>query len=274
VPWTYLEELLTPERGMGLDAVLRSCDLPPRGILNGVDYEEFNPATDPYLPARYDLGDMAGKRENKAALQRRSGLPVDPDAVVVGMVTRLVDQKGVDLVLGSLQGIADLRVQVAVMGVGDEVHRAGIEAAARGSDRVAYHATSDEGLARLVYAGSDLFLAPSRFEPCGLGPLIAMRYGAVPVVRRTGGLAETVTDYRRDPDHGVGFTFVRTYSDTLTRRIAEAASVYRDTEAWAALRGRGMARRFSWADAAAAYDQLYLDAVEQRRERTSLAAVR
>ena len=205
----YMQEILTPAQGFGVDDLLRTRRDAARGILNGVDYEEFAPQRDPWIDTRYDGSFVSGKSANKQVLQRISGLDADPDRPLLGMVARLVPQKGVGLLCSALDQLVARGAQVVVMGQGEPRYRRDLQAAARrhpGS--VAYHATAREALARQVYAGSDLFLAPSVFEPCGLTPLIALRYGTIPVVRRTGGLADTVRDYAEDPDAGLGFVFV------------------------------------------------------------------
>jgi ADP-glucose type glycogen/starch synthase len=261
----YLREILTAKGGQGLHGLLRSRADDLCGILNGIDYQEFDPSHDPHLPARYDAASIERKAENKRALQRRSGLEDDPTRPVIGMVARLVDQKGLDLVCAGLDRFVELGAQVVVMGVGEDRYRQALRA---GQERLpgamAFHDTDDEALARLVYAGSDLFLAPSNFEPCGLTPLIALRYGSIPVVRRTGGLAETVHDYRRDPETGLGFTFVRKYASHLVQTVREALALYRQPEAWRALQRRAMAADFSWERSSRAYERLYLEALRKR----------
>ena len=255
---SYLEEILTVEHGMGMDGLLCSRMGDLYGILNGVDYEEFAPETDPYIAARYDGSFVEGKRRNKAVLQKLSGLEPNPDAPLLGMVARLVDQKGVDLLCRSVDEMIALDAQVLIMGRGDEHYeRALEEAASRHVGAVAYHATSEEALARQVYAGSDFFLAPSTFEPCGLGPLIALRYGSIPIARRTGGLAETIRDQTRHPESGLGFTFGRRSPRSLVKAVCRALEVYSRKSEWEALQGRAMGANFSWEDAAREYERLY-----------------
>ena len=267
---SYRDEILTVEHGMGMDGLLRSRMDDFYGILNGVDYEEFNPRWDPHIAARYDGTFITGKRENKAILQQRSGLVLDPDVPLLAMVTRLVDQKGVDLLCGAVDEIAALEAQVVIMGQGDEHYERELEeAVSRHAGTVAYHATSEEPLARQVYAGSDLFLAPSTFEPCGLGPLIALRYGSIPVVRRTGGLAETIQDYTRHPEFGLGFTFARRSSQALVRAATKALEIYRRKDEWRALQKRAMSANFSWEDAAREYEHLYEQALAGHRATAS-----
>jgi ADP-glucose type glycogen/starch synthase len=247
---------------MGLDRLLRSRDGDLSAILNGVDRAEFDPARDPKIEAWFDASSLERKAANKEALQRRSHLMVDPGTPVVGMVTRLAGQKGVDLVLGALEELVALGVQVVVSGVGDRGYGGALEEAARRyRGGIAYHATDSEAMARKVYAGSDLFLAPSSYEPCGLAPLIALRYGAIPVVRHTGGLAETIPDVTRDPRTGLGFGFDGRRSRDVVSTVRRAVKHRGRADAWEGLRRRAMAAGFSWHDAARAYERLYLRAL-------------
>jgi ADP-glucose type glycogen/starch synthase len=255
---SYLEEILTVEHGMGMDGLLRSRMGDLYGILNGVDYEEFTPATDPHIAARYDGSFVEGKRRNKAVLQELSGLEPKLDSPLIGMVARLVDQKGLDLLCSSVDEMTALDTQVVIMGRGDEHYERTLEeAASRHNGAFAYHATSEEALARQVYAGSDFFLAPSTFEPCGLGPLIALRYGSIPIARRTGGLAETIRDQTRHPDSGLGFTFGRRSPRSLVKAVRTALEVYSRESEWKALQERAMGANFSWENAAREYERLY-----------------
>jgi ADP-glucose type glycogen/starch synthase len=269
----YMQEILTPAQGAGVDDLLRARGPTARGILNGVDYDEFSPERDPWIDTRYDGSFVVGKQANKQVLQRMSGLDVAPDRPLLGMVARLVPQKGVGLLCSALDGIVDRGAQVVVMGEGEPRFRRELLAAARrhpGS--VAYHPTAQESLARQVYAGADMFLAPSVFEPCGLTPLIALRYGTIPIVRRTGGLADTVTDYAEDPAAGLGFVFVHRRVASLLSAVDTALAVYRRTAEWQRLQKRAMAADFSWRTPAADYVGLYREAVRRRREADDLPA--
>lgn len=259
----YREEILTPEHGMGLEQLLGRVRL--RGILNGVDYEEYDPRHDTYIAANYGPSTLEDKALNKSALQERSRLPVDPAVPLLGMVARLVDQKGFDMLCTALDDIAALGAQVVVMGVGEDHYRDALVAAAeRLPHAVAYHPTDHEAVARMTYAGSDLFLAPSAYEPCGLGALIAMRYGSIPVVRRTGGLAETIHDYADDPSSGLGFGFVPSTADHLLRTISTALDVYHKRMEWESLQRRAMAADFSWEHSSLEYVDMYTDAIRRR----------
>lgn len=279
----YLLEIMTPERGMGLDGLLRARHDDLAGILNGVDYEEFNPSTDRHLSVRYggqegpdaggDDGSVpAGKRRNKRALQERSGLNPDPDAPLLSMISRLNDQKGVDLLLATLDRLVALGAQLIVLGVGEERYeRALAEAEWRRRGAVAYYRLNDEPLARLIYAGADCFLAPSVFEPCGLAPLIALRYGTIPIVRRTGGLAETIRDEAQEPGTGLGFAFNGGAPAAFVDAIRAALALYRQPDRWRALQRRAMAADFSWERAVPQYEQLYAHALARRQERSAAA---
>lgn len=271
VSQTYLEEILTPANGMGLHGLLRSRRASVRGILNGVDYDEFDPASDPYLAAQYDASSFDGRRRNKLALQEQVGLPLDPEVPLLGLVCRLVDQKGLDLLCASLDELAEMGLQVVVVGDGEERYRAAVaRAVLRYPAAIAHPADTGEGIARMVYAGSDLFLAPSIYEPCGLAPLIALRYGSIPVVRRTGGLAETIRDYTRDQRNGFGFTFVPKYPRDLVATVKIALAVYREPERWRRLQRRAMGADFSWGRSVREYERMYREA--QATRVTRLAA--
>lgn len=260
----YLEEIVSPKYGMGLDRLLRERRDRLHGVLNGVDYDSFDPRRDPHLPVPYDVSPEVAKRANKRALQLRSGLPVDPDVPVLGMVARLVDQKGLGLLCEAVDGLVGLGAQLVVMGTGDERWAEALEAAAERHAGVAYHRTSEESLARLVYAGSDVFLSPSSFEPCGLAPLVALRYGTVPVVRRTGGLRETVVDYDEDPARGLGFAFSTRSPERFVAAVARSLAVRSRPPEWRALLARAMTADFSWDEPVRRYEQLYAQAVSAR----------
>jgi len=254
----YLEEILTPDKGMGLHRLLRSRGRAVSAIRNGVDGEEFSAATDPWIAARYDRRSLARKAANKADLQRRCGLAAEPAAPVAGMVARLVGQKGFDMALGALEDLVASGLELVVAGVGEARYQRALgRAASRFRGRVAYLPTGDEVTARRIYAGADLFLAPSAYEPCGLAPLIALRYGTIPVVRHTGGLAETIPDVGSGPREGLGFAFRGDQPRHLVAAVRRALEVYRTPGRWRALQRRAMAARFSWIEAARAYEGLY-----------------
>ena len=263
----YLQEIRTPAQGAGMDELLRNRGDTARGILNGVDYEEFDPRQDPWIDTRYDGSFVVGKAANKDVLQRISNLEPMQGRPLFGMVARLVPQKGVGLLSSALDQIVARGAQVVVMGEGAPRYQRELHAAVRRlPGHVAYHPTSQEALARQVYAGSDFFLAPSVFEPCGLTPLIALRYGTVPVVRRTGGLADTVKDYAEDPATGLGFVFVQRRVASMLSAVDNAIAVYRSGPEWRRLQQRVMAADFSWREPAREYVAQYDEAVRSRMD--------
>jgi len=266
---TYASEILTPEHGEGLERLLNYRRNELRGIANGIDCDEYNPATDPHLERNYDSATIGRRVENKLALQTKSGLPQDSDIPLFGMVSRLEEQKGIDLLLQAIDPfVTETSAQLVILGEGRQhYHTLLAEAATKYPDRLSVFIAHDEQLARLVYGGSDMFLMPSRFEPCGLGQLIAMRYGAIPVVRHTGGLADTVTDVTQG--NGNGFVFrhysVREMLDTIKR--AEE-SFHRRAE-WQNLMRHNMKLDFSWKASAKEYEKAYLRARDVSRTRSS-----
>ncbi|MBI4499311.1 MAG: glycogen synthase [Chloroflexi bacterium] len=265
---TYAREIMTPEYGEGLHDLLRLRQDRLSGIINGIDLDEFNPATDPQLAATFDVTTLERRVANKRALQERSGLLPDPEVPLIGMVGRLTDQKGFDLVAQVLNDLVqNRRVQVVILGAGEERYHALLrDVAQRHPQQVALHFAFDLALAQLIYGGSDLFLMPSRFEPCGLGQMIALRYGSVPVVRATGGLADTVADVGPDLSTGTGFVFRDYQPGALLATLGRALDAYRDRDAWRGLVRRGMQVDNSWDQSAARYASLYRSLLAGRRE--------
>jgi starch synthase len=254
---TYAREILTPEEGAGLDPLLRHRRADLHGILNGIDVAEWDPARDPHLPAHYSARDLAGKGACKASLQRELGLPVRPDVPLVGMVSRLADQKGVDLVVAALPQIVLREAQIAVLGTGSHAYEEAFRrAAAAHPAQVAARIGFDEGLAHRIEAGADVFLMPSRYEPCGLNQMYSLRYGTVPVVRAVGGLEDTVEDFD-GWNRGTGFKFREYTPHALLLAMRRALEAWRDQRAWRALVLRGMAQDFSWDRSARGYEALY-----------------
>jgi starch synthase len=273
---TYAREIQTPEFGVGLDALLRGRGDRLTAVLNAIDYEVFNPARDPRIAANYDAETLDRRTGNKKALQGRAGLPVQPEIPLAGMVSRLYDQKGSDLVaLAFRRLLAERDLQLVVLGTGDPVHEKMLsDLQAAFPDKAAVVLRFDETLAQLIYAGCDFFLMPSRFEPCGLGQLMALRYGAVPVVRRTGGLADTVEDCDPQLDAGTGFTFEEANAQHLERAIERALAAYEDQAAWRSLQIRGMRQDVSWDRAAGLYHEMYERARSLRQGAASGAVER
>jgi starch synthase len=244
----YAEEIKTPEFGFGLDGLLRSRGADLYGILNGVDYERWNPAADPFIPAVYSASDLSGKRTCKLELLQEFGLP-DPSRPLIGIVSRFTEQKGSDLIAAIGPGLFESDVNLVALGSGDREYDF-TTLAAHFPGRVAVRLGFDEALAHRIEAGSDIFLMPSRYEPGGLNQLYSLRYGTVPVVRATGGLDDTV-----DPDTGFKFTDYR--PDALLACIREALAAYADPARWQALIETGMSRDFSWNASARKYLALY-----------------
>lgn len=261
---TYAREILTPAGGAGLDGLLRFRHFDVHGILNGLDYHVWDPATDTSLAQPFGADQIERRAANKAALQARAGLPPRPAAPLVAMVSRLDWQKGLDitghvihLLLNNYAGQA----QFVVLGSGAAEYESMLaHLAGYHTDRMAAFLTYDAELAKLIYGGADIFIMPSRFEPCGLGQLIAMRYGCVPVVRATGGLADTVQDLV------TGFTFNGYSAGDFWQALQRALYIYSaDRESWRALQRNGMAADFSWQRSARGYQQLYDWAVARVR---------
>jgi starch synthase len=261
---TYAQEILTPEYGEGLDAVLKYRRARIFGILNGLDTEFFNPATDPHLTVRYDLESLERKVENKLALQREGNLKEDPNTPIVGIVSRLADQKGFDLLEPIIEPLlVETGLQLVLLGTGDQHYQDLFRRIGqRYAGQVAIALTFDVGLAQRIYAGADMFLMPSRYEPCGLGQMIAMRYGTIPVVRRTGGLADTVADYQPSSGEGNGFVFENYTSQACFVAIVRGIEAYRRPPEWRHLQRRGMQVDFTWAASAQRYVELYQKALE------------
>jgi starch synthase len=258
----YAEEILTPSFGERLDHLLRSRRGRLFGILNGIDYGEMDPATDRYIAAQFDADSLEKRAENKRVLQGRGHLPVRGDVPVLAMIARLTDQKGFDLLGQIVQPLFAQGVQFVVMGVGDQHYQEMFQnLAVRYPEQVASFLTFNTELAQGIYAGSDMFLMPSRWEPCGLGQLIAMRYGSVPIVRSVGGLADTVQEYDPRTGEGNGFTFEQYDPWEFFAAIVRALEVYRFQDIWRKLQRRCMAADHSWQASAMRYVEVYRDAI-------------
>ena len=256
----YAREIQTPEFGAGLDGLLRSRADRLVGILNGADYDLWSPARDLALAEPFSASRLDGKRACKTALQRELGLPQRARIPLTGAVSRLTDQKGFDLVADALERLLpDRAMQVVILGSGEAAIEERLTAlAARFPHQLAVRFGHDEPLAHRIYAGSDLFVMPSRWEPCGLSQLYAMRFGAPPIVRATGGLDDTVIDLDVPSSSGNGFKFAEASAEALGAAWRRALSAYAQTQSFAALIRRAMAQDFSWARSAEAYRQLYL----------------
>jgi len=258
----YAQEILTPTFGEKLDHLLRSRRDRLFGILNGLDYEEMDPATDRYIQSNFDAQSLDKRAENKRALQEQVHLPAQPEAPLLAMISRLTDQKGFDMLAQIMQPLLAQGVQFVVLGIGDQhYHELFQNLAARYPEQVAIFLTFNTELAQRIYAGSDMFLMPSRFEPCGLGQLIAMRYGSVPIVRAVGGLADTVQEYDPRTGEGNGFTFTNYDPWELFAAIVRALELYRFEDIWRRLQQRGMAADHSWQASAKRFVEVYRNAI-------------
>jgi len=264
----YAQEIQTPEFGEKLDPILQERSRRLYGVLNGIDVESFNPATDEQIPAPYDAATLEHRSLNKAALQNAMGLAQDADVPLIGMVSRLNDLKGFDLLTAILEPLMqNLHLQFAILGVGDpKYHEQLSELHKRFPKRIGVRFTFNETLERQIYAGSDMFLVPSAVEPCGLRHMIAMRYGSVPIVRTTGGLADTVENYNPRVRSGSGFSFEPYDSLALYTAIVRAVEIYHHRDIWRLLQERCMARDFSWGSSAAKYVDIYREALRHRLE--------
>jgi len=262
----YAREIQTAAFGWGLEGVLRERSADLYGILNGVDYEEWNPAADHYLPASYSSDNLSGKAVCKRALQRRFGLP-ELDVPVFGVVSRMVAQKGTDLLAEAIHEMLKLDIQLVVVGTGEPwAHFFFGGMAHRHPERVGCFIGYDNALAHLVEAGSDFFLMPSAFEPCGLNQMYSLAYGTPPLVRATGGLDDSVENFDEATLAGDGFKFWSHSAAALYDTVGWATWTYYNNPAGlAALRQNGMAKRFTWQAAAQAYDQLYRQALRRKR---------
>jgi len=254
----YAEEIQTPEYGEGFDGLLRKRAQDLHGIVNGINYHEFNPKTDPRISRQYDANSIDGKKENKYDLQKEVDLPV-LDVPVIGLVSRLVDQKGLDLIAEVIDEMMSENIQFVVLGSGDKHYEemfAGIRR--RYPHKMGLYLGFNGILAQRIYAGADMFLMPSKFEPCGLGQLISLRYGTIPIVRATGGLADTIVDFDPQTGAGNGFSFEPYSSGEMMATIRRALHVCRQhPDMWQKLVRTALEQDFSWNRSAAEYMELY-----------------
>ena len=256
---TYAQELKNPYFAHRMEGILTQCGYKLSGVLNGIDMKLYDPAADPRIAANYTAENISGKAADKAELQKELGLRPEPETPIIAMVSRLVTHKGLDLIREVMGDIMELPVQFVLLGSGDAAYEDFFRhAAERWPERMAIRLGYDEALSMAIYAGADLFLMPSRSEPCGLSQMIAMRYGTVPIVRETGGLKDTVQPYEAWRDAGTGFTFANYSSADMLHVLREAAYLYKDyPDAFARLRRRAMERDFSWNRSAGDYLKIY-----------------
>jgi len=254
----YAREITTEELGCGMDGVLRKYGAKLTGILNGVDYDEWNTTKNPHLLRSYTSTRMAGKTFNKRELQRQLGFPVDETIPLFGTISRLADQKGVDIQLGALEEMLNTNIQFVQLGSGSpEFERGYRTMATRYPRKVAVHFGYDETLAHRIEAGCDFFLMPSRFEPCGLNQMYSLRYGTIPIVRATGGLDDSVVDYLQDSERADGLKFYEYTSRALAKAIRKALAIYERPELLRAYRRNAMKADFSWAKTVEEYVKVY-----------------
>jgi starch synthase len=266
---TYAIEIQGDEGGMGLGGLLRERSRVLSGILNGIDISVWNPEADPHIAARFSAQELESRAANKAALQRRLGLDPSPDALLLGVISRLSWQKGLDLLLENVPTILNEGMQLALLGSGDQDLQARYQAVSTANiGRIAVVIGYDEALAHLIQAGADALVVPSRFEPCGLTQLCALRYGAVPIVSRVGGLADTVMDVEDADIAGgttTGFKFGPVTVENLAGALCRASNAFHDKHAWRGLQHNGMSTDVSWRNRASQYAALYQEVVKARR---------
>jgi starch synthase len=257
----YAREIQTPEFGFGFDGILRFRSDDVVGILNGIDYDDWNPARDPNIPEPYDVEETGGKRAAKRALLERYGWRVDDDSMsrpLVGLISRMVDQKGFDLIAQIADTLGGLGASFVLLGSGDRRYEdLWLGLAARHPDRIGTRIGFDDSLAHLIEAGADLFLMPSRFEPCGLNQMYSLRYGTVPVVRAVGGLEDTVRNYNPRTGEGTGFSFDEYSPQALLNTLRWALDTFQDRAAWRRIQREGMRQDFSWDASARQYVKVY-----------------
>jgi starch synthase len=262
---TYAKEILKKENGFGLDGVLRKRQSDLYGIINGVDYNEWDPAKDSLIPERYDIDNMKGKAGNKNELLKITGLNSN-NLPLMGLVGRLSSQKGLELLYNSLDELSNMGVNVILLGKGDDYYQnLFLAASEKYRGRVFFKIGFDEALAHLIYAGCDFFLMPSRYEPCGLGQLIAMKYGTIPIARRTGGLADSIQDYNHILSKGTGFLFSDYTPSAMQDAVKRALCVFTDNERMKKIIINAMKSDFSWKSSADKYLELYRKAIKKVR---------
>ncbi|MBU0983150.1 MAG: glycogen/starch synthase, partial [candidate division Zixibacteria bacterium] len=255
----YAREIQSGEEfGFGLEGVLtnRAGDL--HGIVNGVDYAVWAPSRDKHLPYRYNLSNLSGKRMTKVELLGKAGLPVRDKVPLVGIITRMASQKGMDLIIDGADELLSMNLQMIALGTGDKEYQDALKVLeAKYPDQLKVYLAFDDALAHRIEAGSDIFLMPSRYEPCGLNQMYSLKYGTVPVVRRVGGLADTVVDYDPTTGEGTGFVFDEYTSEAMLAAVRRAVTLYARRQKWVKLMKAGMRQDYSWTRSAGKYVKLY-----------------
>ncbi len=256
---SYASEIRSPMGGEGLDGLLDARQNSLFGIINGIDYNEYNPKTDPYIFEKYGVSDCSkGKKKNKTELQAQLGLPIDGEKVMIGLVSRLVDQKGLDIIAYAMDELMGMDIQFVILGTGEEKYENMFRHYAWcNPEKVSANITFSNEMAHKIYAACDLFLMPSLFEPCGLGQLIALSYGTIPVVRETGGLKDTIKAYNEFTGEGNGFSFAEYNAHDMVYTIRRAIGFFSDKRVWNKLVKNAMKQDFSWTESAKKYEELY-----------------
>lgn len=262
---TYAKEILTEEFGCGLEGVLKTRESELSGILNGIDYNQWDPASDRRIFKRYSPEEVDDKYVNKEKLQKEVGLKADLDVPLIGMISRLADQKGLDILAKIIDDLLSMKVQFILLGTGDNKYHLLFEKMAKAHQKnTSIHLKFDATLAQKIYASSDIFLVPSKYEPCGLGQLISFKYGTVPVVRQTGGLKDSVVEFDPKTGSGSGFTFSAYNADALFSAVKKALNTYKNRNAWRVLIKRIMGLDFSWEHSGCEYEKLYESILKKR----------
>jgi len=264
---TYATEICTAEQGSGLEGVLQSRRADLHGVLNGIDDEYWNPSKDPHLEHHYSAADLMGKSHCKTALLKQMGLPAGRKRVpVIGIISRLAEQKGFDLIEQAMPVLMERELRMVILGAGEERFvRMLREAQARWPAKLTVRVGFDEALAHLIEAGSDMFLMPSRYEPCGLNQMYSLAYGTVPIVRATGGLADTVRETQSDAGRANGFVFHPYQAGAMLEAVDRALAAYADSRGWSKLRLAGMKGDYSWRIPAKTYQELYSQAAQKAK---------
>jgi starch synthase len=255
----YAEEIQTPEFGCGLEGVLRERRSRLTGILNGADYTEWSPSRDKHIPFHYHTANLSGKKKNKVELMAIAALPYREHTPLIGMISRLVDQKGFDIIVSAAEQLLKFDLQLIVLGVGDAKYHQALESIQSAfPDKVRIYLTFDERLAHLIEAGSDIYLMPSQFEPCGLNQMYSLKYGTIPVVNNVGGLTNTVENFDPITGNGNGFVMTNYSADALIEAVDRAINHFSHRRRWITLMKQAMQKNFGWESSAEAYEKLFM----------------